>query len=252
MVIKRDGDYYMRVTKGIILAAGDGDRLGILTEQCPKALLPVGGLPLIGYPIVSLVSAGIKEIAIVIGHLEDQIREALGDGSLFGASLSYISNGDYLGGNGVSVHKAREWARGLPVILCMGDHLIEGDLISRLVENGDTDETLCVDHSPRGYLDINEATKVALDGNGCITGIGKGLTDWDALDTGVFLLTSRFFQVLNKLVRSQGFDLEMSDVIRSIIARGGCFATCDVSGCFWVDVDTEHDLNIVRRATGDL
>jgi len=242
----------MRVTKGIILAAGDGDRLGILTEQCPKALLPVGGLPLIGYPIVSLVSAGIEEIAIVIGHLEDQIRKALGDGSLFGASLSYISNDDYLGGNGVSVHKAQEWAQGAPVILCMGDHLIEGDLVSRLVDSSATGETLCVDHSPRGYLDINEATKVALDGDGCITGIGKGLADWDALDTGVFLLTSRFFRELKKLVRRQGVDLEMSDVIRSLIVQGYRVGTCDVSGCFWVDVDTEDDLNLVRRVAGGL
>ena len=242
----------MRVTKGIILAAGDGDRLGILAERCPKALLPVGGLPLIGYPIVAQVSAGIEEIAIVVGHLEDQIREALGDGSLFGVSLSYISNDGYLGGNAVSVHKAREWAQGAPVILCMGDHLIEGDLVSRLVESGATGETLCVDCNPRGYLDINEATKVALDGDGCITGIGKGLADWDALDTGVFLLTSRFFRELKKLVRQHGVGLELSDAIQSLILQGYRFCTCDVSGCFWVDVDTEDDLNTVRRVAGDL
>ena len=240
----------MRVTKGIILAAGDGDRLGILTERYPKALLPVGGQPLIGYPIAAQAAAGIKEIAIVVGCLEDQIREALGDGSQFGVSLSYISNDSYLGGNAVSVYKARKWGCGAPVILCMGDHLIEKDLVSRLVESGATGETLCVDCNPRGYLDINEATKVALDGDGCITGIGKGLTYWDALDTGVFLLTSRFFRVLRKLVRQHGVGLEMADAIQFLIVRGYRVGTCDVSGCFWMDVDTEKDLDMARMRQG--
>jgi len=245
----------MRVAKGIILAAGDGDRLGTLTQRFPKPLLPVGGQPLIGYPIAAQVAAGIKEIAIVVGYLEGQIRKALGDGSQFGVSLSYISNDDYLGGNAVSVHKAQEWAQGAPVILCMGDHLVEKDLVSRLVESGAAGETLCVDHNPMlmgEYLDINEATKVALDGDDSITDIGKGLTHWDALDTGVFHLTSRFFQVLNKLVRCQGVDLEMCDVIRFLIAQGYRIGTCDVSGCFWMDVDTEDDLNMIRRMAGGL
>jgi len=242
----------MSVTKGIILAAGDGDRLGILTQRYPKVLLPVGGQPLIGYPIAAQAAAGIKEIAIVVGYLEDQIRKALGDGSQFGVSLSYISNDDYLGGNAVSVHKAREWAQGAPVILCMGDHLIEKDLVSRLVESGATGETLCVDYNLGEYFDIKDATKVAIDGDGCITGIGKGLTYWDAFDTGVFLLTSRFFRVLKKLVRQHGVGLEMSDAIQFLIAQGYRVGTCDVSGCFWLDVDTEDDLNMIRRMAGGL
>ncbi len=242
----------MRVTKGIILAAGDGDRLGILTQRYPKALLPVGGQPLIGYPIAAQAAVGIKEIAIVVGYLEDQIRKALGDGSQFGVSLSYISNDDYLGGNAVSVHKAREWAQGAPVILCMGDHLIEKDLVSRLAESGVSGETLCVDYNLREYLDINEATKVALDGDGGITGIGKGLTYWDAFDTGVFLLTSHFFRALKKLVWQHGVGLEMSDAIQFLIAQGDRVGTCDVSGCFWMDVDTEDDLNMIRRMAGGL
>jgi len=242
----------MRVTKGIILAAGDGDRLGILTQHCPKALLPVGGQPLIGYPIAAQAAAGIEEIAIVVGYLEDKIRKALGDGSQFGVSFSYISNDDYLGGNAVSVHKAREWARGAPVILCMGDHLIKKDLVSRLVESGATGETLCVDYNLEEYLDINEATKVALDGEGCITDIGKGLTYWDALDTGVFLLTSLFFRVLEKLVRQRGVGLEVSDTIQFLIAQGYRFGTCDVSGRFWMDVDTKDDLNTARRMANGL
>jgi len=50
-----------RVGKGVILAAGDGDRLGSLTITCPKVLLPINGTPLIRYSIEALVAAGIAE-----------------------------------------------------------------------------------------------------------------------------------------------------------------------------------------------
>jgi len=232
--------------KGIILAAGDGDRLGVLTLGVPKALLDVGGRPLIGYPLAAQAAAGIDEIAVVVGYLGDRIWEVLGDGSQFGVRLSYIPNDDYWGGNAVSVHKARQWVQGEPVVLCMADHVIAEGLVKRLVENGPAEETLCVDHSPGEYLNIDEATKGALDGDGCIKNIGKDLARWDALDTGVFLLTGRFFHFLDRLVRRHGLGVEMSDAIRFIVGQGQRFRTCDVSGCFWMDVDTKEDLDTVR------
>ena len=72
-----------QVNKGVILAAGDGDRLGSLTTTCPKVLLPIKGKPLISYPIEALAEAGISEIAIVVGYLADKVIEMLGNGNYF-------------------------------------------------------------------------------------------------------------------------------------------------------------------------
>jgi len=242
MAIKR------MIDKGIILAAGDGDRLGELTESCPKVLLPVqDNIPLIRYPIEAMVAAGINEIMIVVGYLGDKVEKELANGSRFGARLRYTFNADYLGGNAISVHKARDWARGERVILCMGDHLIERELVKRLLEDTTvTNETLCVDYTPAQHHEVAEATKVALDGTGCIENIGKDLVYWDALDTGVFLLTDNFFKALDELVNQYGVDVEISDVVRFLISQGYCFDTCDASGCFWLDVDTKEDLNMAR------
>ena len=52
--------------KGLILAAGRGKRLSPLTHTIPKALIPIGGKPMIAYPLLKLKEAGIKEIGIVI------------------------------------------------------------------------------------------------------------------------------------------------------------------------------------------
>jgi len=236
-----------KINKGIILAAGDGDRLGSLTAICSKVLLPVNDKEqLIRYPIEALAAAGVSDIAIVVGYLGDSVIEALGNGDDFGVRLQYIYNSDYLGGNAISVYKAREWVQEEPVILCMGDHVIDGEIVKRLLDRQVSHETLCIDYTPASYHELAEATKVIVNSAGCIKDIGKDLVYWDALDTGVFLLTETFFQALRELLQYHGTDVEISDVIRFLIGQGHHFDTCDVSGCFWADVDTKEDLDLVR------
>jgi len=235
-----------KVDKGVILAAGDGDRLGSLTATCPKVLLPINDKKLISYPIEALAAAGIREIAIVVGYLADKVVEVLGNGSNFGVRLQYIFNPDYLGGTAISVYKARDWVQGDPFVLCMGDHLIKETPIKRLLNRQTFSETLCIDYTPAQHHQLAEATKVIVDSAGCIKNIGKDLTYWDALDTGVFLLTKNLFEALDELIPCLGIDIEISDVVRFLVSQGHRFDTCNVSGCSWVDVDTEEDLNLVR------
>lgn len=234
------------VKKGVILAAGDGDRLGSLTTTCPKVLLPVNDKPLISYPIEALAAAGIREIAIVIGYLADKVVEALGDGSDFGVDIQYLFNPEHYGGNAVSVNKARDWAQGEPFVLLMGDHLIERTVVKSLLKRATLTDTLCIDFTPASHHQLDEASKVVLDSSGCIKEIGKNLVQWDAIDTGIFLLTKNFFQALDELIPWLGVDIEIIDVIRFLTRRGYRFRTCDVSGSFWADVDTKEDLNTVR------
>jgi len=235
-----------KISKGIILAAGAGDRLGSLTAICPKVLLPVNGKQLIEYPIEALATAGVRDIAVVVGYLGDSVLEALGNGSDFSVRLQYIYNSDYLGGNAISAYKAREWVQGEPVVLCMGDHLIDGEMVKCLLDRPAFNETLCIDCTPARHHELAEATKVTVDSAGYIKNIGKDLIYWDAIDTGVFLLTKNFFRALHDLVQHRGTDVEISDVIQFLVKWGHPFDTCDVSGCFWADVDTKEDLDLVR------
>ncbi len=79
--------------KAMILAAGRGERLRPLTDQCPKPLLPIGGKPIIEHTIQSLVSNGITDIIINVSYKGDLIQQALGDGKQLGANLSYSDEG---------------------------------------------------------------------------------------------------------------------------------------------------------------
>jgi len=221
--------------------------MGELTRDRPKVLLPIDKEePLVLSPIRALAAAGIRNIAIVVGYLADEVRRNLGDGSQYGVSLHYVENPQYLGGNAISAWKAKLWAVGEPIILCMGDHIIQPEIVRRLLSNNIITDTLCVEYRPAFRHDIEEATKVALYEDGCIRDIGKKLKSWDALDTGVFLLTERFFNAVEELARLRGNNIEMSDVIRFMVAQGHRFNTCDVSGCFWIDIDIEGDLKLAR------
>jgi MurNAc alpha-1-phosphate uridylyltransferase len=75
--------------KAMIFAAGRGERMRPLTDTCPKPLLKVRGRPLITWHVLNLVRAGITEIVINHAHLGQLIETELGDGSRFGAQISY-------------------------------------------------------------------------------------------------------------------------------------------------------------------
>src|SRR5207302_6853614 len=75
--------------KAMILAAGLGTRLRPLTETTPKALLEIGGRPMIEYPLRMLAAAGVEEIVVNLHHLGEQIRVMLGDGDRYGVRIHY-------------------------------------------------------------------------------------------------------------------------------------------------------------------
>jgi N-acetyl-alpha-D-muramate 1-phosphate uridylyltransferase len=82
--------------KAMILAAGRGERMRPLTDHTPKPLLEVGGKPLIVWHIERLAAAGFRELVINHAHLGERIEEALGNGSRFGVSIEYSSEGEAL------------------------------------------------------------------------------------------------------------------------------------------------------------
>ena len=75
--------------KAMLLAAGRGERLRPLTDRTPKALVPVGGKPLIAWHLERLAASGCREVAINVSHLAQQIVDFVGDGKRFGVRVAY-------------------------------------------------------------------------------------------------------------------------------------------------------------------
>jgi HAD superfamily hydrolase (TIGR01549 family) len=82
------------ITSALILAGGKGSRLGGLGKVRQKCMLEINGRPLLFYTINTFINAGCKNLVLVVNHLASQIIDYFGDGSAFGASITYI-DGEY-------------------------------------------------------------------------------------------------------------------------------------------------------------
>jgi NDP-sugar pyrophosphorylase family protein len=118
--------------KAMVLAAGLGARLRPLTEQVPKALLPVAGRPLIHYPLLLLKRYGITDIVINLHHHGNTIVEALGDGRAMGLHLQYSREPTILGTGG-GIKQARTLLGETTFLVINSDILVDLDL-DKLVE----------------------------------------------------------------------------------------------------------------------
>jgi len=80
--------------KAMILAAGRGERMGVLTANEPKPLLDVGGVPLIERHLARLAASGFVEVVINLSYRGAQIRSRLRDGRPFGVTITYSEEGE--------------------------------------------------------------------------------------------------------------------------------------------------------------
>jgi MurNAc alpha-1-phosphate uridylyltransferase len=106
--------------RAMILAAGRGERMGVLTQHTPKPLLRLNGRYLIEYMILNLQQANITEIIINVAYLGDQIIAALGDGSQYGVTITYSKESERLETGG-GIFKALPFFKGQPFVVVSGD-----------------------------------------------------------------------------------------------------------------------------------
>ena len=218
--------------EAIILAAGLGTRLRPLTENFPKPLLKVAGRELL-YRHLHLLSEGpIEHFIIVINPQHEAFyREFLAKHPRFSCTL--VKNPHPERGNGYSFFLAKDHVSG-PFVLTMGDHVYEKDFVREALGlNG-----LVIDREGR-FIDPQEATKALCQG-GRVVSLGKDLSSYTGFDTGFFILEPGVFSTAEKLLR------EKQKVNLSEIMEKAQIPCSELSGRFWMDVDTPQDL---RRAT---
>ena len=126
--------------KAVVLSAGYGTRLGELTRDMPKALLPVGGRPLVERVLSNLARCGFDEVAVNLHYRPELIRERLGDGSALGVRIEYSHEPELLGTAG-TLASLRDFLAGDAFLVHYGDILTDEDL-----------GALAAEHRRRGAL----------------------------------------------------------------------------------------------------
>ena len=232
------------VTQCLILAAGNGSRIASLAAGVPKPLVPVCGVPLLEHVMTSAREAGIERFVIVAGYRADLIRRWLSHRMIAGVSVTLIENAEYHKANGISALAAKAEFKE-PFLLLMSDHIFEMKTASALMQQplAEDEVILAVDTELDRIFDLDDATKVRCEGNHVVE-IGKHLSRYNALDTGMFLCRPALFSCLES-VKENG-DCSLSDGMRKL-AQIGKLRAFDIGGGHWQDVDSPQALEYVER-----
>jgi MurNAc alpha-1-phosphate uridylyltransferase len=171
--------------KAIILAAGRGERMRPLTDHTPKPLLDVRGKRLIEWHIEALARAGVRELVVNTAWLEEQFPAVLGDGSRYGVSIRYSTEGRDHGG---ALETAGGIAKALPLLgesfwVVSGDVFLPGFSFAaedaRRFEASDALAHLWLvpnaPHHPQGDFAIDDSGHATTDGSPRLTWASVGL-----------------------------------------------------------------------------
>ena len=236
--------------KAIILAAGIGKRLGELTRNTPKCLLPIesdGKNTLLDLSIKSLLDNNISEIIIVTGFGAETLKSHIATKWGNKISLKYIFNEYYKEYNNIySAYLARNiWDD--ETILLNSDiifhPLILKNLIQEIKNNNGQKSFLAIDDTKQL---TNESMKVKIDSNSEIKEINKGLEIKDSFGEyiGITYLRGfervKFIESLENNIKNNTLDLYYEDAIAHVLNEISVFPFLTL-GKPWIEVDTKED-----------
>jgi choline kinase len=227
----------LSVRQTVILAAGFGSRLSATRGDLPKPLVRVAGKTLLDHALGQAAAAGCDEAIVVTGNAAEMIRDHLASVRT-ALPIKLVHNERYQEPNGVSLMTAEPLIDG-PFFLQMADHLFAEPVLPILADRLSAPagyQRLLVDFKPVG-IDEDDATKVKVQ-HGRITAIGKDVWEYDAVDTGYFLLDPRVFGALKEVAQVEPPSVTLG--MRKLIAANQ-LAAVSLTGVRWTDVDTPED-----------
>jgi choline kinase len=233
----------------IILAAGVARRLAPLTDKTHKALLPVGGRPVLARLLSALADSGIRETTIVVGHCADQVRALAGkrQGRM---AIRYIENPAYTKGSVLSLYAAREQLTE-PALVMDADVLFPREFLRRLLAVP-APSALLID---RGFADTGEEVKLYTRRDRVIA-LGKKVVPeaWEAVGEGIGFFKCgaaagpEFVQAMEHVIASGDGLNEYEDALHIVVQRVHV-GWVDVTGLPWTEIDFAEDL---RRAEDEV
>lgn len=200
-----------------------------------KQLVPVANKPVIEFGIESIRAAGISDFGIIVGDTAAEVREALGDGKRWNASMTFIQQSAPLG-LAHAVASAREFLGDDDFIMYLGDNLIKSS-IHELVDSFERER-------PAASILLTEVPNPSdfgvaeMDGDRVI-----GLEEKPANPkshfalVGVYFFDKRIHDVIASLQPSQRGEYEITDAIQGLIDRGLVVNSRVVQG-WWKDTGT--------------
>jgi choline kinase len=236
------------ISEAVILIAGQGSRLRGADKNCLKPFVSVLGRPLLSYTMEALSSAGIRTAHLVVGYESERVIAEAKQLIPPHISASFIENRDWRKQNGISLLAAVGHVSA-PFLLTMGDHLFDDTIIDCLLDNFEPGVlNIAIDRKLDSIVDLDDAMKIQTRGNN-VTGIGKNLRTYDAIDTGLFICPVEIFAYLEQAKAiNGGNDCSLANGI-GLMAIDDKVRGIDIGGGRWHDIDTPRLLKHAEQDT---
>ena len=230
--------------KGLILSGGKGTRLRPITYTRAKQLVPVANKPVLFYGLEALVGAGIRDIGIVVGDTQAEIRAAVGDGSRWNARITYIEQ-DAPRGLAHAVLISEAFIDGDPFVMYLGDNLLNRG-IARFVEEFDRERPAAQILLAR--VPDPQMFGVAELSDGRVTRLVEKPQEpkSDLALVGVYMFGREVFESVKSIQPSFRNELEITDAIQNLIDRGLSVRPHIVEG-WWKDTGKLEDMLEANR-----
>jgi len=232
--------------KALVLAGGSGTRLRPITHTGAKQLVPVANKPVLFWGLESLRDAGITEVGMVVGTTAPEIEAAVGDGSQFGLTVTYLPQ-DAPRGLAHAVLIAREYLADSDFVMYLGDNLVLGGITSFVdrfrADRPDADLMLTKVADP-GLFGVAE-----VDVDGRVTRLTEKPREpaSDLALIGVYAFTPAIHDAVRAISPSARGELEITDAIQYLIDDGAAVRS-SVSTGYWKDTGNVPDMLEVNRA----
>ena len=230
--------------KGLILSGGKGTRLRPLTYTSAKQLVPVANKPVLFYGIEAMANAGIREIGIVVGDTQAEIRAAVGDGSKWGVRVEYIEQ-DAPRGLAHAVKISQPFIGNDPFVMYLGDNLLNKGIthfVDEFAREKPAAQILLArvpDPQMFGVAELSDGRVVKL--------VEKPKEPRSDLAlVGVYMFSPEVFNSVKRIKPSFRNELEITDAIQDLIDRGLEVRPHIVDG-WWKDTGKLEDMLEANR-----
>ena len=223
-----------------IMAGGFGTRLHPLTADSPKPMLKVGDRPMLQHLVERFVSQGFTNLYISTHYLADKVRDHFGDGSEFGARITYVHEDVPLGTGGALGLLPNDLPP-LPLLMINGDVLTNVDFagLLRHHEQAGRIATMCVrEFEYQVPYGVVEST------GDVITGMTEKPVHQFHVNTGIYVLAPELVASV-----APGTRVDMPTLLQRVVADGG---EVGVYGAFdyWLDVGHMDDYERAQKDVG--
>jgi NDP-sugar pyrophosphorylase family protein len=221
--------------KAVVFAAGFGKRLAPLTASRPKHVLPLAGKPIVRHVVEALFEAGVSEVGITIGYMGEKVVKALEDLR----NITYITQQD-IRGTGQALRECRSFLAGEQYFYVVyGDVTVSAGILEGL-------RSFCEDGGFDGALVAVEKNERELYGSvisehGKLVRIGEKTGEPGVVNAGIYFLGQSVYEVLGEVGISPRGEVELTDALNLLAARGRGVGVYTVGGDWWFDIGRPAD-----------